>query len=139
MLLIGLFLGIVPPLLSGGASTDMRGAARQLAAGLRVARNQAITLQREAHVTIDLENRQFRVDGESGAKVVPLPNDDDITIKLFTAESEQIDEDTARVRFFPDGSSTGGYVAVLDERVEYRVNVDWLTGRIIIEDRDPEP
>ena len=42
---------------------------------------------------------------------------------------------TVSIRFFPDGSSTGGHISLIEGKTEYRVNVDWLTGRIAIEDR----
>ena len=47
-LVIGvLLIALVPPLLSGlGGATEVRSAARQLAAGLRSARNEAVTRHR---------------------------------------------------------------------------------------------
>jgi general secretion pathway protein H len=138
VLLIGsLMLAVIPPLVSGlGLTTEMRGAARQLAAGLRAARNYAITKQKEGTLMLDLEQRKFAVSGDS--RTVTLPSDDEVQVKLFTAQSELVDETTGRIRFFPDGSSTGGHISLIDSKVEYRVNVDWLTGRIIIEDRNVE-
>ena len=135
VLLIGsLMLAVIPPLASGlGLTTEMRGATRQLAAGLRAARNHAITKQEEAALTLELEQRKFTVSGY--ARTVDLPDDKGVQVKLFTAQSELIDEDTGRIRFFPDGSSTGGHISLIEGKTEYRVNVDWLTGRIAIEDR----
>lgn len=137
LMIASLMLAIIPPILSGaGITTELRGSARQMAAGLRSARNHAITKKEEAIVTVNLENRQFTVTGDT--RTGYLPDDDDVKIRLYTAQSELVDEEEGKIRFFPDGSSTGGYVALSDDRVEYRVNVDWLTGRIVIEDRDPE-
>lgn len=135
VLLIGsLMLAVIPPLASSlGLTTEMRGAARQIAAGLRAARNHAITKQQESALTLELEQRQFSVSGDS--RIVKLPTDNDIQVKLFTAQTELVDEETGRIRFFPDGSSTGGHISLIESNVEYRVNVDWLTGRIVIEDR----
>ncbi|MCB1718999.1 MAG: type II secretion system protein GspH, partial [Candidatus Competibacteraceae bacterium] len=67
-----------------------------------------------------------------------LPDDDDVTIKLYTAQSELLDGTRGNIRFFPDGSSTGGYIALADAKVEYRVKVDWVTGHISIETRNAE-
>lgn len=137
LLIGGLMLAVIPPLVSGlGLTTEMRGSARQLAAGLRSARNYAITKQKEGVLMLDLEQRQFSVTGDS--RTVSLPSDEGVQVKLFTAQSELVDETTGRIRFFPDGSSTGGHISLLDSKVEYRVNVDWLTGHIIVEDRDVE-
>ncbi|MCB1822706.1 MAG: type II secretion system protein GspH, partial [Candidatus Competibacteraceae bacterium] len=72
-LVIGVLLvALAPPLLSGmSGSTDLRGAARQLAAGLRNARNDAITRQHEAVLTLDLAEHRFAVSGD--ARQVALP------------------------------------------------------------------
>ncbi len=36
------------------------------------------------------------------------------------------------IRFFPDGSSTGGRITLAKDRQQYHVSVDWLTGRISV-------
>ncbi|MDX1606523.1 MAG: hypothetical protein R3202_10055, partial [Candidatus Competibacterales bacterium] len=69
---------------------------------------------------------------------VALPADEDVTIRLYTAQSELLDQKRGSIRFFPDGSSTGGHIALAEGGLEYRVNVDWLTGRVTIEHRDAE-
>jgi general secretion pathway protein H len=38
------------------------------------------------------------------------------------------------IRFYPDGSSTGGRITVTFGRTQYLVDVDWLTGRVSITD-----
>ena len=137
VLVIGVLLvALVPPLLSGmSGATELRGAARQLAAGLRNARNEAITRQREAVLTLDLAQHRFGVTGD--LRAIKLP--DSVALKLYTAQSELIDGATGNIRFFPDGSSTGGHLIVSGPKVAYRVNVDWLTGAIAIVDQDVRP
>jgi general secretion pathway protein H len=128
-----LMVGLVPPLISGlGGSTELKGGARQLAAGLKWARNEAVMKQREATLTLDIERRRFAMTGNP--REFPLPKD--ARIKLYTAQSELLDESSGSIRFFPDGSSTGGHISLADDRIEYTVNVDWLTGRIKILDHD---
>ncbi len=137
VLVIGVLLvALVPPLLSGlSGGTELRGAARQLAAGLRAARNEAITRQHEAVLTLDLAQHRFGVSGD--ARVVKLP--DGVALKFYTAQAELLDGTTGNIRFFPDGSSTGGHLIVSGPKVAYRVNVDWLTGAIAIVDQDVRP
>ena len=48
-------------------------------------------------------------------------------VLLLAACSEQ---DTGAIRFFPDGSSTGGRVTLMVGERSYAVDVDWLTGRV---------
>ena len=136
-LVIGILLvALVPPLLSGmSGSTDLRGAARQLAAGLRNARNNAITRQHEAVLTLDLTEHRFKVSGD--ARQVALPNS--VALHLYTAQSELLDGEQGRIRFFPDGSSTGGAITVSGPKLAYRINVDWLTGSVAIVEEEVKP
>jgi general secretion pathway protein H len=137
VLVIGVLLvTLVPPLLSGlSGAAELRGAARQLAAGLRNARNDAITRQREAVLTLDLAQHRFGVTGDP--RPIELP--DSVALKLHTAQAELIDGATGNIRFFPDGSSTGGHITVSGPKFAYRVNVDWLTGAIAIVEQEVGP
>lgn len=133
LVIVGLAISLVPALLSGvGLTTEVRGAARQLAAGLRSARNVAVSSQQGAVLTLDLEERVFRVSGNPRA--ISLPDDEGVAIKLYTVQTELSDEMIGNIRFFPDGSSTGGHISLIDRQVEYKVSVDWLTGRVGIEE-----
>lgn len=140
-LLVALVIGVllvtlVPPLLSGlSDGTELRGAARLLAAGLRCARNQAVTRQQDAVLTLDLAQRRFGVSGDP--RVIALPNS--VAVTLYTAQSELLDHTTGTIRFFPDGSSTGGAITVSNPKIAYRVNVDWLTGAVAIVQQDAQP
>ena len=137
VLVIGVLLvALVPPLLSGmSGATELRGAARQLAAGLRNARNEAVTRQQEAVLTLDLERHRFGVTGDP--REIALP--ESVALKLYTAQSELLDSATGGIRFFPDGSSTGGAITVSGPKLAYRVNVDWLTGAVAIVEQDARP
>jgi general secretion pathway protein H len=136
-LVIGVLLvALTPPLLSGmSGATELRGAARQLAAGLRNARNEAVTRQQEAALLLDLAGRRFAVSGD--AREVALPNS--VELRLYTAQSEVLDREKGYIRFFPDGSSTGGAITVSGPKLAYRVNVDWLTSAIAIVEQEARP
>ena len=66
-----------------------------------------------------------------------LPNS--VELHLYTAQSEVLDREKGRIRFFPDGSSTGGAITVSGSKLAYRVNVDWLTGVIAIVEQEARP
>ena len=121
---------IVVPMIggTGASSSDLRSAARQIAAGLRHARSEAIAQRRETVLTLDLEKRSFRVAQEP--REIALP--DRVEIKLFTAQSDLVNERQGAIRFFPDGGSNGGRVTVASGERKYEVDVDWLTGRVAI-------
>lgn len=131
-----LLVAVVPPLISGmSGATELRSAARQLAAGLRFARNEAVTRQREAVLTLDLSKHRFAISGDP--REIALP--ESLSLHLYTAQSELLDQATGNIRFFPDGSSTGGAVTVSGPKLAYRINVDWLTGAIAIVEQEAQP
>lgn len=136
-LVIGILLvALIPPLLSGmSGATELRGAARQLAAGLRNARNEAVTRQQEAVLLLNLAGHRFTVSGDP--RDITLP--DSVELHLYTAQSELLDHEKGSIRFFPDGSSTGGAITVSGSKRAYRVNVDWLTGAIAIVEQEARP
>ena len=128
--LMAIGAALVVPMMGGaGASTgDLRTAARQIAAGLRLARSEAIAQRRETLVTLDLEKRTFRVAADAREHELPAK----VELKLFTAQSDLVNEKQGAIRFFPDGGSNGGRVTVASGERKYEVDVDWLTGRVAI-------
>ena len=119
------------PLVSSGvSSTELKASARQLAAGLRKARSDAVSQRRETVLTLDVQNRRFQLSGDS--RIYRLPKE--VEVKLFTAQSELVDSNTGSIRFFPDGGSTGGRITVATKQRQYSVDVNWLTGQVAILD-----
>jgi len=112
--------------LRGGTSADLKAAARSLASGLREAQTTAMATRRDASLVIDLDARQFTIAGDKRARKLS----DGIELKLDTAESEVAGEHRGGIRFYPDGSSTGGRITVSAGERKYLVDVDWLTGRV---------
>jgi general secretion pathway protein H len=55
-------------------------------------------------------------------------------LSITSAASDQSGGAIARIRFFPDGSSTGGRITLRSGQREWHVNVSWLTGAITIFD-----
>jgi general secretion pathway protein H len=116
------------PMRTSGA--ELKSGARAIAAALRQAQATAMSTRRDTLVTIDLDERAFLVTGEPNAR--PLPKA--IDLKLYTAQQEVTSERRGSIRFYPDGSSTGGRVTVAMGERKYLVDVDWLTGRVSIRD-----
>jgi len=125
-----LLLAIAPPLISSALpGVELKAAARRVTAGLRLAREEAIRSGRDATFVIDVDSRVFDVDG--GYRRSNLP--DEINVKLEAAEQEMLNDHTGGVRFYPDGSSTGGRVILARGDQGFQVGVQWLTGRIRME------
>lgn len=129
MVIMALAYSLAAPMVSTGvAGTELKAAARKLAAGLHKARSEAIAQRRETLLTVDVENRKFQIGGDT--RVYQLPSS--IGIKLFTAQSELVNESTGSIRFFSDGGSTGGRISLAARDRIYEVDVNWLTGQIAI-------
>lgn len=129
--LIAVLMALVPPLLQGGVSgAELKGSARKLAAALKYVRSYAITNHKEAVLTVDMERRYFSMTGRR--RQYPLP--DNMDISLVTARSELETESIGKIRFFPDGTSTGGRITLSQGERKYKVDVNWLTGQVAILD-----
>jgi len=121
---------VVPAIGTGSSSQPARRAAWDVAAALRTARADAIRRNGESVLTLDVDERTYSVGDDETAR--PLP--EDVTYTVLTAEGERKNESRASIRFFADGSSTGGRVTMKDRVSEYVVGVEWLTGRVRIHD-----
>ena len=110
------------------SAADLKAAARSLAAGLRTAQSTAMATRRDALLTVDMESREYLTSGEQQAHTLPKS----IELKLYTAQTEVTSERRGSIRFYPDGSSTGGRITVASGERKYLVDVDWLTGRVAI-------
>ena len=131
LVLVALVLALVPPMLSKGVpEVELRAAVRSLAAGMSEARSRAIARNTEVAFTVDVEARTFAIGDGGAARAVAR----ELSLSLVTAQSDQLAETRGSIRFFPDGSSTGGRITLSRGESSYDVSVDWLTGRVSLRD-----
>lgn len=104
---------------------EVRSASRDVMSGLRYTRGQAILKREEQLFQVDVEQRSYQAPGRD-----PVTLPEGMGIRLLTARSELTGESSGAIRFFPDGSSTGGTVTLNIEEREWQVTVGWLTGEI---------
>ena len=129
LMLMAIVAAMVVPMMGNGVTnTQLKSAARELASGLRLARNAAVANRREAVLTLDLAERTYRVDREARTRSLPH----DLEVKLYTAQKDLVSENVGAVRFFPDGGSTGGRVTLAAGERKFDIDIDWLTGRVVI-------
>jgi len=129
--IMAVLAALVIPRFTGGVSiSELKGATREIAAGLRLARSEALATRKETRLLLDLEQRTFRL--EADPRVHSLPKQ--IELKLFTAQSDLLSEKVGAIRFFPDGGSNGGRVTLAAGERKFNVDIDWLTGRVAILD-----
>lgn len=130
VMLIALATAIVVATIGTGMTgARIRSAGKDMVAGLRYTRTQAIVRRESQVFTIDVDKRQWQAPGR---KPVEVPKE--LNIGLTTAAEEQIDAGVGRIRFFPDGSSTGGNIELGGERARWRIDIAWLTGEVVLRD-----
>ena len=134
--LAGLLMSLVPGLISAAIpGTELRIESRDLAASLRDSRNRAIATGEMLDVTIDLDPPKYIV-----AKQKPhtLPAGIIVTARknlefqpdYSPGRPGRNHEDSFRVRFYPDGSSSGAVITLRRDSLAYTVTVDWLLGSV---------
>ena len=124
LVILAMALAVVVPAVSRGLGTSLHEVARDMHSGLRQARNQAVGLQHSVVFVLDLHEHAFSV-GAGDARSIPQH----FELHARTADSEMRDG-RAGIRFYPDGSATGGRVGISQGEDYVWLEVDWLTGRI---------
>lgn len=133
LLLLIAALTLAPPFFNKGiSSAEFKSSVRLVAAGLRSAQSQAIARNQEKLFIMDVEKRQFSL----GTELPPTKLPSSLTLKMKTAESEQISESEGGIRFFPDGSSTGGAITVTSDAAALSLSIDWITGKVTIHESE---
>jgi general secretion pathway protein H len=124
--LIALLTGIIAAVISGGLGTaKVRAASKDLVAALRSTRAQAVVRRESQVLVLDVERRAYRAPGRDW---IELPKD--MELSMLTASEEQLDDSQGQIRFFPDGSSTGGNIELSRGEALWRIEIGWLTGEV---------
>lgn len=124
--IVVLALAVVPGnMMKLHESMQYRSAVRDLLSGLKAARTEAQRSGVAVPFTLDTEEHWFSVGAQHTGS---LP--DRLRFGMVVAERE-VEEQRGSIRFYPDGSSTGGSIIVLRPSGDgVRLRVDWLLGRI---------
>ncbi len=109
------------------SNARIQAASRDLVAALRYTRGQAIVKGTDQTLELDLEKNTYQAPNRAA---VALP--DKMQLRLLTASNELTSEHSGRIRFYRDGSSTGGHISVILGEREWRINVNWLTGEVVL-------
>ena len=130
MALVALVLGIVLPAVQiGNSASNLKAVATQVVWRLRDARSEAINRHRQIVVKFDMARRIVN----ANHRREPLRFASDISLTLTVAGSETLARRVSGIRFFPNGSSTGGTLLLRRNRQAYEIRVNWLTGRAHIQ------
>ena len=127
MLVVIAILGMVAivalPLAKPSDTLRLQAAARDLHGALRLTRSAAIARSSDLVLVIDADQRTFE------SPVVPSKSfARDVVAQMKIAEPERMTPSRGGIRFFADGSSTGGDVVLRLRNGEVKLCVNWLTG-----------
>ena len=114
---------------SGTSAASHESAARDLVSALRFAKGEALISHQQTTVSLDLNDNTYTVSDRD--KVFSIP--EDIALTVVTAQEELTGEGLASIRFFPDGSSTGGRIKLERNGALWQIDINWLTGQIELE------
>lgn len=124
---VGMLAGAMGYSLTG---QQMRGASRDLVAALRYTRGQAIVKREPQVLMLNVDDKRYRA---ANRPPVQLPPQFDLAIE--TARQEMLSSGEGGIRFYPDGSSTGGNIELSRGDTVWRIDINWLTGEVTL--REP--
>jgi general secretion pathway protein H len=133
LVMMGLLFSMTPPLLHKAfPSLKLKAATRDLAQEIRYVQQSAIMSGSESLMRFELQINQYQSDLVNQGEVRQLP--DGIR---FTADQREEHRKILVLRFYPDGSSSGGLIRLGNETQSFVITVDWLTSRVqILDSRD---
>ncbi|HPI95720.1 MAG TPA: prepilin-type N-terminal cleavage/methylation domain-containing protein [Gammaproteobacteria bacterium] len=105
--------------------TKIRSVSKDLVSAMRYTRGQAIVKHEQKVITFNVREKTYQAPRK---KIVHIP--EDMEINVYTADLDVQDESTGSIRFFSDGSSTGGWVKLTYGEKMWKISVNWLTGEI---------
>jgi general secretion pathway protein H len=120
-----------PANISGKSRSDLNSKAKTIVTMLKAARLAAISKNTETSLGVDILNHSIVATGID--EQLRLGND--ISLSMLTARRE-VQPTGGSVRFFPDGTSTGGSLVLKKDRRAISLEIQWLTGKISREDRE---
>jgi general secretion pathway protein H len=109
----------------GRSGSQLRGAARSIATELRYTRAQALITGKPQRFEMDLDRHSWTAPGNHHGTLPQW-----LQIRFDGVRQEQSSAHQAAIRFFPDGSATGGRISLQTQGAGWRVDVRWLTGEV---------
>lgn len=122
--IIGLALGVYTPSFAKKSDTmRLEQAARNLTDALKLARSRAILNNIPIDFYVDTASRTLGVENTA-----PLQLPSDFGVELLFAETLRQNANTGALRFYTDGSSSGGEIRLKLTNHAADVKISWITG-----------
>lgn len=115
---------------SGNQSSQLKAVTRDLASALRYARGQALISHDEITVAINLAENTYQI----SSREKRYHFSDEIEVTLIIAQDEFKDDEVGQLRFYADGSSSGGRITLEWGDLINKIDVNWLSGKVEITD-----
>ena len=130
MVVLGILAAVmivaVPAILTGLPGLRLRSAADELAATLRGLHELAIRRQVTTEFLLDPGARLYETSSAPAPHKLPPV----VTGIGFTTANILPDDPAARIRFYADGTTSGGTIRLEHKALSAWVTVEWLTGRV---------
>lgn len=115
---------------SGNNSTEIKAAARDIVSALRYARGEALIAHQQITFELNLKDNSYTVSNRPKVHTIPAS----IDVTLVTAQNELNGDGAGAIRFFADGSATGGRITLERKNIVWQIDINWLTGGIELQD-----
>nr|WP_067294598.1 GspH/FimT family pseudopilin [Marinobacterium profundum] len=132
---------VVPRFAAVVPGVELKSTAQKTASLLRYARSRAMAESRLIAIELDSQAHTLRL-SHSDAPVV-LPDSIELSVsdtgnlalghEILPPSAVNASMPGPSIRFYPDGSSSGGSLLLSGPSGHYRIDVDWLTGRVQID------
>jgi general secretion pathway protein H len=120
-------VALVPPAINRALpGVKLKGASQEMASAMRFLRGWSVSQGEQGVFLLDLEQKHYSITPRE--KLYEIPQGAELN--MVAASSETDGEQQAGIRFYPDGSSSGGRITLSDGGRSHQIDVDWLTGRV---------
>ena len=107
-------------------------AARNIVDGLRQVHRESLLNGIEKRFVLDVEERRFT----AGRAEQSMQLDPRLSVSLLVGRSNVIDSNAGQIRFFPDGTSSGGRIHLRHGADQAEVTVKWSNGEVSLSPAD---
>lgn len=126
-----IMIALVPPAIRGQlAGLRLEQTTSAVAGVLRSAHAQAVSQNLETGVRFDLAQRTYEISDDGPRVTRELPAK--VHVRIVTGRAEITGPSTATIRFYPDGTSTGGEVHLATGDSRMLIEVSWISGAVRI-------
>jgi len=125
--ILALLTAIAVPIAGrSGAALELRRTALDIAADLRSGRARAQRTSVEQVLLVGVRERRMWAQGSTVSRAIPAR----LAIAMEIPDTERVGAGIGAIRFFPDGSASGGRILLTDRGQVAQVSIDWLTGNV---------